>query len=60
MWPGPGKGEDHHFAKLTNEKVREIRRLCAAGVRHRQIARCYGISPSTVSDIRTGKLWKHI
>jgi hypothetical protein len=42
----------HHRAKLSDEQVREIRRLHATGnVGYRILARVFGISQWTVRDI---------
>lgn len=50
-------GERNTHAKLTAEEVREIRRLAADGVLHREIAARFGISRVTVSDIHRRKSW---
>ena len=47
-------------AKLTDEKVREIRRLSDDGVRSRIIAREFGASDATISAIVNRKSWKHV
>ena len=55
------KGIEHGNAKLTDEKVREIRKEYAAGgILQRELAEKYEISQRTVSAIITKKLWKHI
>jgi hypothetical protein len=54
---GARPGETHHLAKLTEERVREIRQ--AEGTQQ-QIAIRFGISRSQVSNIRTRRQWKHI
>ena len=51
------RGEKHHNAKLTEEKVREI--LLSNETRN-AIATRMGVSPSTVKAIRNGRLWKHV
>lgn len=48
-------GEKHPRAKLTQEEVNAIRG--SAGPRG-EIAARYGISKSTVTDIRTGRRWR--
>ena len=51
--PGPLAGR-----KLTDAKAREIREAAGWGdLTRRQIAAEFGISPSTVSDIATGRSW---
>jgi hypothetical protein len=50
-------GEDHLCAKLTNKDVRYIYK---SKKRNCDIAEKFGITRSTVSDIRHGKSWKHL
>ncbi len=54
------RGENNGYVKLTEDDVCEIRRLRNDGWLQREIADIYGISRSHVSDICTGKLWKHV
>lgn len=42
---------------LTPDDVRDIKRRLAAGGVGRQLAREYGVSPATISLIRSGKSW---
>lgn len=52
-------GEKNGQAKLTASEVREIRDLRASGaLTGREVARLYGVTPSEVSHIFTGKVWK--
>lgn len=51
------KGEAAPAARLTEAQVLEIR---ASPLNQTQLARLYGLDPSTVSNIMTRKLWKHI
>jgi hypothetical protein len=43
--------------KLTVEKVAEIKRLIETGVRQKDIAETFGVHQSTISNIKTGKVW---
>lgn len=52
-------GERHHHSKLTNEAVREIRKLHGK-VRNLVLATKYNISERTVTDVAKRKCWKHI
>ena len=52
------KGEQHANAKLTYSKVEQIRQQLAAKVTLTAIARSFGVSLSTVSDISKGRSWK--
>ena len=50
-------GEANHHAKLTEDAVRAIRGSTARGV---DLARAYGVAPSVISQIRSGKVWRHV
>ncbi len=50
-------GEKNPVAKLTVEAAAEIRRRALLGERQADIARDFGISRWTVSDIKKGKTW---
>jgi hypothetical protein len=50
-------GEKHNMVKLTEANVRYIRKSKHSG---RFLADFFGISPATVSLIRSRKLWRHI
>lgn len=57
---GP-QGETHPHARLTEEQVREIHRLYAAGEgTQKQIANRFGVSLLTVNSIVTGQHWRHL
>jgi hypothetical protein len=52
------KGETHHKAKLTEDQVREIRRLCDEGqTTYTALANKYGVNPSAISNIYKRKSW---
>lgn len=54
-------GERHGMAKLTEEQVREIRRRWAIGDESRgMIARAFGVTSTTISDIATRRSWRHV
>lgn len=53
-------GESHRDAKMTAEKVAEIRQLYAAGGTYKGIARAFGIVPTSVKKIVLRTSWKHI
>lgn len=46
--------------KLTARQIRDIRRHRAAGARVIDLAAKYGVTPSNVSQITTGRTWKHL
>jgi hypothetical protein len=51
------RGSRHGMHKLTDEQVLAIRRDSRPGT---VIAAEYGVYPSCVSKIRTGKAWRHL
>ncbi len=54
-------GDRHAMAKLTNESVREIKRMIRAGMSNSQIVVEIGeASKSTVSMIRSGRTWRNV
>lgn len=57
--PTPKTGENHHRAKITATKARSIRKACSGEKGELvRLAKIYGLHPSTVADIRDGKIWK--
>ena len=54
------RGEHPHRAKLTEENVRDIRKLRAEGLSQHQIGKRFGVSRTAVHDIEIGKNWKHV
>jgi hypothetical protein len=54
---GVSKGEEHGMSKLTSDAVLEIRTSNESGV---VLARKFGITPTTVCDVRKRRIWKHI
>lgn len=53
-------GEAHYNAKLNNEKVIEIKKLIAQGVKGVEIARRFNVRPPTITLIKQGKQWGHV
>lgn len=47
-------------AKLTPTAVREIRAFSYAGETTRVLARRFGVSPSTIQRVLSGKCWAHV
>lgn len=64
------RGEDHYLAKLTDEKVRDIRELHAwkqreikrlhAAYSAKALARRYGVSTTCIENALAGKTWAHV
>lgn len=52
------RGESHGMSKLTEQDVREIRFFLDAGYSQKALALMYGVSISTISLIKTGKIWR--
>lgn len=57
---GSKKGELHAMAVLTEDAVREIRRLVANGAQHAPLAERFGVSRQTIGDVVRRKSWDHI
>jgi hypothetical protein len=54
-------GEKHPNHKLTEQKVIQIKILLLEGnLTQQEIADMFGVSQLTISDINTGKTWKHV
>jgi DNA invertase Pin-like site-specific DNA recombinase len=59
--PGVPRGEGHPNSILTEELVREIRKLHAAGeYGYRRIARAVGVSPAQVERVVKRIAWAHV
>ncbi len=54
------RGEHHPHSKLTNEQVKQIRRLREEGQNCTTIAKQFGVSRPVISEICAGKRWKHV
>jgi hypothetical protein len=54
------RGSEHWMSKLEDEDIREIRRLRKQGRQVKEIAKQYGVSGPTISNILSGKVWKHV
>ncbi len=55
------RGERHGLAKLTADRVREIRDWYATGSwTQRGLARHFGVSQAVVNDIIVGRTWRHV
>ncbi len=54
------RGSRNGFAKLDEDAVREIRRRWSAGESRTDLAAAFGISPSNLWLVATGRRWKHV
>lgn len=57
---GSLKGMAHNMRKLTDDSVREIRRLCSDGFTQTGVGRLFGVSQGQVWAIVTGRNWGHV
>jgi len=55
-----GIGERNRHAKLKESDISVIRERLSRGETQKSIADDYGVVQQTISNICTGKLWKHI
>lgn len=53
-------GPAHPSVKLTSEQVQEIRSAPKVRGIQKALAVKFGVHPTTISDIRTGRCWGHI
>ena len=54
------RGSSHPGAKLNESKVRDIKKCLLRGVTGVEIAKRFGCSVYTVSNIKLGKQWTHV
>lgn len=54
------RGESASWARLTDQNVREIRALLAAGALQQEIADRYGVSRPAISYIKSGRNYRHV
>ena len=54
------RGERMSSAKLTEEKVRDIRRCLADGEYQTSLAPKFGVSKSLINAIAVGRAWAHV
>ena len=53
-------GERNPAAKLTNEQVVLIRKFLNLGIAAKDIAETYGVTPTAICAIKSGKTWSQI
>ena len=54
-------GEKNYKRKLKPEQVIEIKRLLAEGnLTHKEIANQFSVARSTITEIKSGRRWKHL
>lgn len=57
---GVNVGEKSGLAKLTEDNVREIKRMISEGVKQKDIAATFNVNKSTITLIKKGERWAHI
>ena len=62
MFLGQRRGEGHPLVKMTEKQILSIRRMASKDweMSNGELARRYGVSARTISDIRLGRTWRHI
>lgn|SRR5699024_7690809 len=54
-------GDRHHYSKLTEKDVRDIRNIYAkGGTTHRNLAKEYNVHRRTIERVINKRFWKHI
>jgi hypothetical protein len=54
------KGTNKPNAKLTENKVREIRKKYTPGYGWGRLAKEYGVAPGTIRQVLDGRAWNHV
>jgi hypothetical protein len=54
------RGEESHFARLTADRVREVRSRIRGGETQAAIARALGVCEGTIGHIAAGRTWRHV
>jgi hypothetical protein len=54
------RGESHWQSKLTDRKVRQVRRLAAMGQGYTEIGRRFGVNEHTIRSVIEHKTWTHV
>lgn len=54
------RGEENPRAVLSESQAREVIELIAAGLNNRAIAKRYGVTHASISNIRRGKTWREL
>lgn len=54
------KGSSHPMAKLNDDDIVGIRLMLASGFSGVVISELYGVTPTSISSINTGRFWTHV
>ena len=53
-------GSSNHNSKLTDDKIREIKKMLNEGHKQIDIGKQFGVEQTTISSIKMGRSWKHV
>lgn len=56
----PRRGTKHHNSKLSNQDIKEIRKLCKDNCPHDMISSIYNVRPGTISKVKLRTRWPHV
>lgn len=56
----PCRGEDHYNAKLTDDKVRQIKKMLLSGTSQKKIAELFEMGRGPIQRIAENKSWTHV
>ncbi|WP_338341885.1 MULTISPECIES: NUMOD4 domain-containing protein [unclassified Shinella] len=54
------RGSKNGATELTETHVAAIKRMLRRGATQKDIARVFSVCPATISNINTGKYWRHV
>lgn len=54
------RGDNHYARVLSSSEIPKIRKLLSAGMPQKDIAKIYGVTKYTISDIKRGKTWNSV
>ena len=56
----PQRGEDHGSAKVDDQDVRDIRKMCRQGAKYQEVAEIYELTRTAVGLIVRRETWGHV
>ncbi|HDR7640777.1 HNH endonuclease [Bacillus wiedmannii] len=54
------RGTEHVLSKLSDNDVRQIKKMSANGITKMQISKEFNVSWTLISDVVSGKRWNHV
>ena len=58
--PSHNSGEKNHTAKLTEAKVKQIRKMHKSGITQREICKHFPVNKTAINNVVLRKSWKHV